>query len=185
MVPFLYCWYSIRYYRKISYIRRTLVCNKIVDHSDVVGASPVGAVLMVPGIWYPRYTDNTVSVLMVPGIWYPRYTDNTVSVLMVPGIWYPRYTDNTVSVLMVPGIWYPRYTDNTVSVLMVPGIWYYWYKYSTWIDMKLLLCMNMKLLQTQWFFGGLYLVKYYGWKCNYHGLICSCYDRWLMAWTDL
>ena len=31
-------------YRKTSNIRRTLVGNKIVDHSDVVGASPVGAV---------------------------------------------------------------------------------------------------------------------------------------------
>ena len=30
-------------YRQISNIRRTLVGNKIVDHSDVVGASPVGA----------------------------------------------------------------------------------------------------------------------------------------------
>ena len=31
-------------YRKTSnIIRRTLVGNKIVDHSDVVGASPVGA----------------------------------------------------------------------------------------------------------------------------------------------
>ena len=30
-------------YRKVSNIRRTLVGNKIVDHSDVVGASPVGA----------------------------------------------------------------------------------------------------------------------------------------------
>ena len=30
-------------YRKISNIRRTLVGHKIVDHSDVVGASPVGA----------------------------------------------------------------------------------------------------------------------------------------------
>ena len=30
-------------YRKVSNIRRTLVCNQIVDHSDVVGASPVGA----------------------------------------------------------------------------------------------------------------------------------------------
>ena len=29
--------------RKLSNIRRTLVGNKIVDHSDVVGASPVGA----------------------------------------------------------------------------------------------------------------------------------------------
>ena len=30
-------------YRKVSNIRRTLAGNKIVDHSDVVGASPVGA----------------------------------------------------------------------------------------------------------------------------------------------
>ena len=30
-------------YRKTSNIRRTLVGNDIVDHSDVVGASPVGA----------------------------------------------------------------------------------------------------------------------------------------------
>ena len=31
------------YYRKTSNISRTLVINKIVDNSDVVGASPVGA----------------------------------------------------------------------------------------------------------------------------------------------
>ena len=30
-------------YHTVSYISRTLVGNKIVDHSDVVGASPVGA----------------------------------------------------------------------------------------------------------------------------------------------
>ena len=30
-------------YRQVSNIRRTLVGNKIVGHSDVVGASPVGA----------------------------------------------------------------------------------------------------------------------------------------------
>ena len=30
-------------YRKTSSISRTLVGNKIVDHSDVVGATPVGA----------------------------------------------------------------------------------------------------------------------------------------------
>ena len=29
------------HYRKVSNIRGTLVGNKIVDHSDVVGASPV------------------------------------------------------------------------------------------------------------------------------------------------
>ena len=30
-------------YRQVSNIRHTLVGNKIVDNSDVVGASPVGA----------------------------------------------------------------------------------------------------------------------------------------------
>ena len=30
-------------YRQVSNIRHTLVGNKMVDHSDVVGASPVGA----------------------------------------------------------------------------------------------------------------------------------------------
>ena len=35
---------DIYIYRQVSnIIRRTLVGNKIVDHSDVVGASPVGA----------------------------------------------------------------------------------------------------------------------------------------------
>ena len=34
---------SMNTYRKVSIIRRTLVGNKIVDHSDVVGASPVSA----------------------------------------------------------------------------------------------------------------------------------------------
>ena len=34
---------SNKMYRQVSNIRRTLVGNKIVDHSDVVGASPVGA----------------------------------------------------------------------------------------------------------------------------------------------
>ena len=32
-----------RLYRQVSNIRRTLVGNEIVDNSDVVGASPVGA----------------------------------------------------------------------------------------------------------------------------------------------
>ena len=30
-------------YRQVSNISRTLVGNKIVDHSDVIGALPVGA----------------------------------------------------------------------------------------------------------------------------------------------
>ena len=36
-------WYNFYRYRQVSNIRRTFVGNKIVDHSDVVGASPVGA----------------------------------------------------------------------------------------------------------------------------------------------
>ena len=36
------CFYDEQY-RIVSNIRRTLVDNKNVDHSDVVGASPVGA----------------------------------------------------------------------------------------------------------------------------------------------
>ena len=32
-----------KYYRKTSNISRTLVGNKIVDNSDAVGLSPVGA----------------------------------------------------------------------------------------------------------------------------------------------
>ena len=34
---------SVQKYRQISNINHTLVGNSIVDHSDVVGASPVGA----------------------------------------------------------------------------------------------------------------------------------------------
>ena len=33
----------MEYYRQTSNISHTLLGNKIVDHSDVVGASPVGA----------------------------------------------------------------------------------------------------------------------------------------------
>ena len=36
----MFCKYN---YRQVSNIRRTLTGYKIVDHSDVVGASPVGA----------------------------------------------------------------------------------------------------------------------------------------------
>ena len=38
-----HCNHGIGGYCQVSNIRRTLVGDKIVDHSDVVGASPVGA----------------------------------------------------------------------------------------------------------------------------------------------
>ena len=44
------CW--IVYYDKVSNIRRTLVGNKIVDHSDVFGASPVGAAPTSFSTWH-------------------------------------------------------------------------------------------------------------------------------------
>ena len=41
---YIYPWHEFEnYYRESSNIRRTLVANKVVDHSDVVGASAVGA----------------------------------------------------------------------------------------------------------------------------------------------
>ena len=40
-----------RLYRKSSNISRTLVGNKIVDHSDVVGASPAGAAPTTSSFW--------------------------------------------------------------------------------------------------------------------------------------
>ena len=47
----LFYWYElsdISEYRQVSNIRRTLEGNNIVDHSDVVGASPVGAAPTTP-----------------------------------------------------------------------------------------------------------------------------------------
>ena len=38
----IYVTHIIQDYRQVSNIRHTLVGNEIVDHSDVVGASPVG-----------------------------------------------------------------------------------------------------------------------------------------------
>ena len=39
----MYQWISHHKYHQVSDISRTLAGYKIVDHSDVVGASPVGA----------------------------------------------------------------------------------------------------------------------------------------------
>ena len=51
---------NIPYYRKTSNISRTLVGNKIVDNSDVVGASPVGAA---------PTTSSCLSYLQIPVLW--------------------------------------------------------------------------------------------------------------------
>ena len=36
-------WHTNPNYRQTSYIRRTLIGNKIVDHSDLIGVAPIGA----------------------------------------------------------------------------------------------------------------------------------------------
>ena len=72
-------------YHRLSNIRRTLVCDKIVNHSDVVGASPVGAEFpaerpvtrkMFPfddapmGVnYFKTYINATPAPLLLPGIW--------------------------------------------------------------------------------------------------------------------
>ena len=42
---------AVYYYRQTSDISCTLVGNKIVGHSDVVGASPVGAAPTISSFW--------------------------------------------------------------------------------------------------------------------------------------
>ena len=56
-------------YRKTSNIRGTLVGNKIVDHSDVVGASPVGAA--------PTTSSFSTWLLWLQGIWQRKPQDST------------------------------------------------------------------------------------------------------------
>ena len=67
-------------YRKTSNIRRTLVANKIVDHSDVVGASPVGAAPTTSSFstWHLASKDSAETAarqenLLSVGIWCVLY----------------------------------------------------------------------------------------------------------------
>ena len=61
-------------YRKIPDIRRTFVANKIVDHSDIVGASPVGAAPTTSSFstehvasvdWANQLQDETTNILVL------------------------------------------------------------------------------------------------------------------------
>ena len=68
-------------YRKTSNIRRTLVGNKIVDHSDIVGASPIGAAPTTSSFstWHLASRDSAKKAtrqyedLLSVGIWYGLY----------------------------------------------------------------------------------------------------------------
>ena len=68
-------------YHKISNIRRTLIGNKIVDHSDVIGASPVGAAPTTSSFstWHLASKDSAKTAarhyknLLSVGIWCDLY----------------------------------------------------------------------------------------------------------------
>ena len=52
-------------YRQVSNISRTLVGNWIVDHSDVVGASPVGAAPTTSSFHYDDVTMGVIASLTI------------------------------------------------------------------------------------------------------------------------
>ena len=68
-------------YRKTSNVRRTLVGNKIVDHSDVVGASPVGTAPTTSSFstWHLALRDSAKTAarqyenILKVGIWCVLY----------------------------------------------------------------------------------------------------------------
>ena len=72
---------QIHTYRKTSNIRRTLGGRKIVDHSDVVGASPVGAAPTTSSFstWHLASRDSAKAAarqyenILSFGIWYALY----------------------------------------------------------------------------------------------------------------
>ena len=74
-------WCKNNDYRKTSNIRRTLVGNKIVDHSDVVGASALGAAPPTPSFstWHLASRDSAKKAtrhhetLLSVGIWCVLY----------------------------------------------------------------------------------------------------------------
>ena len=69
------------WYHKISNIRRTLTCNKLVDHSDVVGASPVGA----------APTTSSFSTYYLASIVWAKTTATGDGNHFSFGIWYVLY----------------------------------------------------------------------------------------------
>ena len=78
-----------KFYCKISNIRRTLVGNKIVDHSDVVGASPVGAAPTTSSFstwhlasWdYAKTAGRQYENLLSVGIWCVLYYLTVINML--------------------------------------------------------------------------------------------------------
>ena len=76
------------YYRQTSNLSRTLVGNTIVDHSDLVGASPVGAAPTTSpfSISYPAAKDCTKTIgrrVLVFGATYIRYLTVCENMVMV------------------------------------------------------------------------------------------------------
>ena len=89
------CWC----YRKIFNMRRTLVGNKIVDHFDVVGASPVVAAPTtssfltkhLASVDWAKTTARRDGNHLIFGFGAPYIRDVTVAVLgFLVGFWEPR-----------------------------------------------------------------------------------------------
>ena len=74
-------WEPLYDYRQVSNIRRTFVCNKIVDHSDVVGASPVGA----------APTTSSFSTQHLASLDWAKTTARRDEKHLSLGIWYHLY----------------------------------------------------------------------------------------------
>ena len=76
-------------YRQVSNIRRTLVGNKTVDHSDVVGASPVGA----------APTTSSFSTSHLASLDWAKTTARREEKHLILGIWcilYLRFYGNQI-----------------------------------------------------------------------------------------
>ena len=84
------CGFQGNKYRKTSNISRTLIGNKIIDHSDVVGATPVGAAPTTSSSWHKHMAsmDRTKTITrrdegyLSVGIWLSYIRGLTVVTLV-------------------------------------------------------------------------------------------------------
>ena len=114
------CSYGLNYYQ-VSDIRRTLLSNKIVEHSDVVGASPVGA----------APTTSWLSTYLASLDWAKTTARRDEKYLNL-GIWcglYYKFYSNSIW----PGnaIWWHRSGSTLAQVLACLPI----FAFIVWVDL--------------------------------------------------
>ena len=102
-ITYFACHFNVCYmYRKTSNTRRSLVGNKRADHLDVIGASPVGAVLdLTPG--FNGLDSNNCKTrrstfqfwdlvrLILDDLRYLTVTDRLLSFIEIHIRWHPRF----------------------------------------------------------------------------------------------